>query len=118
MDPLQLGEAAQVKVIRLTGSPVVVDVAGVRTPLKARIGESTFGQTPPQGASGPHTVTRTLDFLIPTADLPGTVERSWKFEFAGAVYRPVSTNSGPISRDSGRFGLITRIHVVRIAQNP
>ena len=120
MDPHQLGEATQVRVIRLTGSPIViVDGAGGRHPLKARIGESSTEQRPPNASSsGPQTVLRTTDFLIPTEDLPGTVDRAWKFEFAGAVYRPVSPNNGPISRDSGRFGLIQRIHTVRIAQTP
>lgn len=115
LSPLELAERAQVDVIRSSGADVVYVLPdATRHPLKALVGsteqeEQSSGTTLRQGIQ-----TRTTDFVIPTADLPSAPTRSVLLEFAGGSYRPASLAGEPLSRDSGRHGLITRIHTTRV----
>lgn len=116
MNPLQTAEQLLVNQIRRAGADVVlVTDSGTRTPLKANIGQSETEQSSAGAASLPQTIVRTTDFLVATADLnTQEITRGCRIEFNGHRYQPASPAGQPLSRDSGRFGLVTRIHTVLV----
>ena len=116
MNPFQAAEQLLVDQIQRHGADVVlVNDTGTRIPLKASIGQSETEQSAPGSASLPLTIVRTTDFLIATADLNTyEITRGCRIEFNGQRYQPASPNGQPLCRDSGRFGLVTRIHAVSV----
>ncbi|CAK9094900.1 Uncharacterized protein SCF082_LOCUS44587, partial [Durusdinium trenchii] len=116
LDPLALAVETQVEVIRRSGSLVTfVATNGTRTELRALLGSTPIEEQSPDRRTLPATITRSTDFILPTEDLPADVTRGVALEFAGGKYQPVSLNGEPLSRDSGRHGLLTRIHTTRVA---
>ncbi|CAK8988107.1 Uncharacterized protein SCF082_LOCUS1251 [Durusdinium trenchii] len=114
LDPLALAVETQVEVIRRSGSLVTfVATNGTRTELRALLGSTPIEEQSPDRRTLPATITRSTDFILPTEDLPADVTRGVALEFAGGKYQPVSLNGEPLSRDSGRHGLLTRIHTTR-----
>lgn len=117
-NPLQLGEEVRADVIRRYGTDVVfVAGDGTRIPLKAQIG----GPQPQASQNGagqhslPATSVITTDFLVVTEDLnTQEITRGCRIEFGDRIYQPASPHGEPLDRDSGRFGIITRIHTVQV----
>lgn len=112
---LQRGEQAIADGIALNGSEIVfVHHDGTRTEATANIGQSEFEEGAIGGATASLTIVKSHDFIVRTADLPSgfgqTTARAWTIEFNGGVYRPATFNDEPPIVDSGRFGLMKRIH--------
>lgn len=116
MSPTYEAEQDTLELIRDMGEEITItDKVGTETTVSALIGETKLDAEANAGRSRPITISRTTDFLVPTADLPGEVTLSHRITFNGDTYKPSPINDEPCARDSGRHGLITRIHAVRIA---
>ena len=90
---------------------VIVSPDTTQTPVKANIGKTEFEHL---DAGNVLITTRTTDFLIVIADLPEAITKSHRIQFNGETYQPSTPNGEPFTRDSGRFGLVTRIHAMKV----
>lgn len=121
-NPLEAAEEALAAQIETLGSDIVlIDPDGAQTTLKAQIGQSSNLQQAARSGGGAQTAVRTVDFLVVTAQLAALlpvntseITRGWKIEFSGQTFQPGSWQGEPLSRPSGRFGLVTRIHTHRV----
>lgn len=114
-DPFLAAEQVLVDYVRRHGSSLVIIASdGTRTAVTGNIGSTKHDQQGPSGRQLPATITRTTDFIVPTEDLPEDITASHRVEYNGHTYKPASVNGEPLSRDSGRHGLLTRIHTIRI----
>lgn len=116
MNPLLAGEQVLADQIQRHGVEIViVDAFQRETPLKAQIGQTEHVQEGRGATATPATIARTTDFLIRAADYPEPVTRGHRIQFAGRTWQPSAPPGQPLERDSGRFGLIKRIHTVAIS---
>lgn len=101
------------------GSDIVfVSAAGVETEAKANIGVSEFEEGTIGGAVASLTIVKSHDFIVAEDALPSgfsqATARTFVISFGGASYRPTSFNEQPPIVDSGRFGLLKRIHAKKV----
>ena len=109
--PLLEAEQQRVDSIRENGVDViVVSPDSNERSVKALIGSTDFEQFSDNGMS---IITKSVDFLIPTADLTEEITKSHKVEFLNETYEPGTPDRTPFLRQSGRFGLVVRVHTVR-----
>jgi hypothetical protein len=118
---LQLAEQSQVTRIVENGVDVVVVSrdGGTRITAKADVGGTDF-ESRTIGPGGVDVVNvHTQDFIIPTELLvdgvtPVTVDTGWTIEHAGLLFEVLPISGEQPVRDSGRYGLLKRIHTKEI----
>lgn len=95
-----------------------VSSAGVETAAKANIGVSEHEEGTIGGAVASLTIVKSHDFIVPADDLPAdfnqATARGYTITFGSDSYRPASFNEQPPLVDSGRFGLLKRIHTKKV----
>lgn len=116
MSPTEEAELAIVELIQEMGTTITIrNASGTETELLANLGETREIEQPADGRRLPASGVRTKDFLVVTADLAEEITASHRILLSGSTYKPSAINGEPVSRDSGRHGLITRIHTIKIA---
>lgn len=116
MNPFLAGEQILAESVLRYGATIeLIDPeSGTATPLRANIGATQSREQGSGGRALPMTVTRTVDFIVRTVDLPGVVSAAHRIACNGSMYKPTSISGEPPVRESGRHGLLTRIHTIRI----
>jgi hypothetical protein len=112
---LRAGEQAIADDILSNGSEIVfVSPDGTETEATANIGQSEHEEGTIGGATASLTIVKSHDFIVRTAAIPAGFDqqsaRGWTIQFNGGVYRPATFNEEPPVVDSGRFGIMKRIH--------
>lgn len=120
-EPLLRGETRMAAFIVAKGADVTfVSPAGVRTDAKAQIGSMEFEEGTIGGAVASLTIVKSHDFIFRVADLPvgfdQATARGYTIEFFDGQYRPTSFNEQPPLIDSGRFGLMKRVHTKYVGE--
>lgn len=115
MNPFLAGEQILAESVLRCGSPIeLIDPDSGATSLAANIGATQSREQGSGGRALPMTITRTVDFIVRTVDLPGVVSAAHRIAYNGSLYKPTSINGEPPVRESGRHGLLTRIHTIRV----